>query len=406
LSCYAESGFLNEWIGFPLRLRGFYAGLETSGTGIQRIGFAFVSYAFDGVESWEMMPLEDQEIAQILLDRLDPQIDGMIFQPFDQWYLQPYHPLLETAEVSFTVLQGAPWVSYADSYLSFIRPDGDVEGILRMSVTYGTGVATRDIVFTLNGFFLGTLDDLFISDENLTEVGVPMTVLYAQWGYCYFEYLDRLYYYDGFIPDWLSQNQAVILFGKRTTVDGIPELTYEIRALGNATDEYTLIPLNVDLLTLYEGGINYPEHYLRLSGTLGYDPFLDLFTLSADGKMVYIRDTMEEGSDGEYRWVGDGGLLTRQDFRDLLGEPVYLQVLLSSVMIRNEFLLVDFRGYSSELGLMPLGIEEALQVVGNKIYAQWNGRTFMSGDGLGWELPAYDPIHSVDIYYSVAPGQD
>ncbi|HOW38825.1 MAG TPA: hypothetical protein PLZ76_07940, partial [Bacillota bacterium] len=33
LSCYAESNFLNEWIGFPLRLRGFYAGLETSGTG-------------------------------------------------------------------------------------------------------------------------------------------------------------------------------------------------------------------------------------------------------------------------------------------------------------------------------------------------------------------------------------
>jgi hypothetical protein len=163
-------------------------------------------------------------------------------------------------------------------------------------------------------------------------------------GVLLFEYLDRIYYYDGFIPDWVQQNQSVIHFGKRTTVDGIPGLPYEIRALGDATDEYTLVPLSVDLQTLYAGGFPYSEHYLRLSGTLGYDPFLDLFTLSDSGKTVYIRETMQEGSGGGFfSMVGVG--IPRQDSATCWGNPSTCKCCYRAGLVRNEFTFcLDFAG--------------------------------------------------------------
>jgi len=80
--------------------------------------------------------------------------------------------------------------------------------------------------------------------------------------------------------------------------------------------------------------------YLEVYGVLGYDPYLDLYTLTDDDKTIYVRYS-------DY--------YSYEDYLEMyIGYPIVLDIFLPMEYIMNEYMLVDTFGTTSDFELATL----------------------------------------------------
>lgn len=143
-------------------------------------------------------------------------------------------------------------------------------------------------------------------------------------------------------------------------------------------NDYETNPLQFDYLTVY--------------GQLGYDRYMNMFTLTDENQMIYIRTTMDS-------WEGDPYLF------DFVGENVYLNIMLPMAYVRNDIMLVDSIGDYSDLWLPTL--TPAVAVETTKAFLESHSTIDISaGDSLEDVLMMGDYFRANSIAYTLVDEAD
>ncbi|MFA5006716.1 MAG: InlB B-repeat-containing protein [Candidatus Izemoplasmatales bacterium] len=399
--CYFDEGDLAYGIGLPIRIRGFFAGVDTT-NGVERVMVSFTDTIPTDGFPYVLTTDDPQAIAEMMLDILDAGIEGRTFEAFEWVRVVDSWPLFPEMIVEYLPAGDVTFAFIAHS-LSFVGCETDQEGTAILRILYLGAVATRTIHFRVNGFAMGTLADLFTLDDRLTEFYLPVTVLYSGRGFSYIDAMGSVYRLEGDCYGWVEPGQGTWLYGKRTTIDGEAGFTYDLRFFGIHYDTHVPAATDAGVADLYAVAAGTLSAYLDVRGILGYDSFMDMFTLSSGGKTVYLRENLPEGG---YEAFGlwDGGSITRQDLTTLIGDEVRLKLFVSDDTVRNDILVADFRGYADELALVELSPAETLKVVESKLSAMLGGMTFGGGEALSWAFPYADETRMVSLSYAPASG--
>lgn len=401
-SCYFDINDLTYAIGLPIAIQGYFAGVDITG-GVERMALSFTDTDLGNGLPYQVLVSGDQAIAEMMADRLMADIEGRFFQPLEWFPVTVSTPIYPELFVEYFCGEDNGFI-FIDDSLHFAFWPEDRECTATMVVYYKSMIATRTLHFTLNGFSEGTIEDLFVLNGDLAEVGFPVIILYQGFGFTYVEYQGSVYYLEGFIEEdgFHQSGDGVYLYGIRTPIDGEPGFTYDLRFYSLHYNSSLLTCTDADVTDVYDVAAGNLSAYLNVRGILGYDDYLDMFTLTSGGRTVYIREFLSEG--GEYYGMSYGDYVMRNDLRQLIGDDVQMKVFVSDDTVRGDILVVDFRGLADELAQSELLPEEVILTVADKIFAKVDGMTFHGGQQILSLLPTWDDARMVAIDYSLAEG--
>ncbi|MFA7076560.1 MAG: hypothetical protein WC152_07855, partial [Candidatus Izemoplasmatales bacterium] len=395
-------GILNEYVGYDVTLKGFVFG-ENSAFEKEEITLIVNKYKYDGENSIVLANYTDQEIVDILLENVlySYQQNYMNLNPGDtgsyvNGVAEPIASSYPEATITATVLSGIDFIDFYGGYFTAknLKQDERVEILIDISCNSAT--TTTVLEFKINGYQTSSFLDLFGSEEGTEEIVLEAELVLKDWGYSYFKIGEYIYYLETKAYINAYPGEKVLLIGKKNIIDGIADYTYDISVVSLYEYPYTTLEptTNVTISDLYSNDYSLlplQREYLQVSGVLGYDPYLELYTLTDDGKMIYVRYS-------DY--------YSYEDYLSLyIGYPILLDIFLPMDYIFKEYMLVDTFGTTSDFEIDTLTDVEALDFAQNYLETYFIDKQIQAGSSIN-SFPFYHDVTSCSYTYSLVNTTD
>jgi len=394
-SVYYQESNLYNYIGYNVTLKGFILGASTYEDSDQ-ITLIMGYRNYDGLGNIVLNETDDQVIAEHIADVLIQNRYDHPYYPGESIPLTFYVNLFSSTVIDYQILNNSEVLLDAGYYYNVLDTNEDVEIAIEMSVSYGTGLATKIFNVFIKGFTYNTLDDLFDQTVLFDEIDLSAVVIDSSFDHAYFMIDGDIYYYKGYLGMYEEPGTVVTIHGKKSMIDGIMNYSYNVFIQN--MDDYgyiSFIPRDMSLETLYTTDLEVDDlrrDYLKVYGKLGYDEYLDYFYLDDDGYRIYIRHhlTDQEAYSLDATIMGSYGM-SMYDMMQLIGENIYINVLFPNDVVLMDYLLVDFIGSYDDISLPELTPLEVLELIKDKVYTYGQGQIYDSGEDIDWWF--YDQIH-------------
>jgi uncharacterized repeat protein (TIGR02543 family) len=388
---------IGEYVGYQVSLNGFIFGANSI-FDTQQLTILTNRYTYGETPSVKLNGYSDEEIVDFILEGVSMNFYQYptIYQPGDTITLpginQPFSSDYPQASLNYSVLDGSDYVdSYGYFYVTKLADEDQIIYIQAQTILNGVS-KTITLEFKLNGYTYSTLNDLFVVEEGTQEIALSATVLYQGFGYFYFLIEDKVYYLESYSYDWISKGDAITIVGKKRVIDGVADYTYDVRFRVENSSFDVVLPQMISLETLYTNDYDinpYQESYLSVYGKVGYDPYLDMYTLSDQGYMVYIRTN----GYGVY------------DLEEYMNFYIYLNAYLPlGKYVRGDYMVIDSESSFADITVAQFDSQESVDqiiLLANQILGDYQ---ITSGQAL--YLPSEDPYYATTIEYELVDPLD
>ncbi len=394
-------GILNYYTGYIVTLNGFVFGTnslyDNSDLSLMFVDFDYSSLASITLGSYSEQEATDLAMAYIInkIHEYNPMLNP------GEWGSFPSLPFVLTDAfpdlvVEFEFLNGAEYVNYNGGYYETLIAPNDIDLLIQVTVSCNLAEAVTTYTTRLNGFAIGTLNDLFENLPGTNEIALEATVIISGWGYYYLLIDNQIYYLSAYTHSWVNSGDGVLVIGKKTVIDNIPDYTYDVMLVSKTSGNViNLLPVQIAITDIYTNDYDInpiQRDYLSIYGKLGFDSFAQMFTLEYNGEMIYIRTEL-------YSWEGPSALF------DFVGEYVDVLCMVPMEYYRGEYLILDSIGTYDEVILPTETAENHVAIAKEKLLDQFVDFDIFAGDSLGI-LPDYDNNHNVGITYELVNGSD
>lgn len=390
---------LSQYVGYQVAIDGFVFGVnslydETSLT------IMLNDYKYDGSNSIQLDGYTDEEVVMMALDRVVMQFESYnpIRMPFEWVSLPGLNQIFSKGypgmTMTYSVVSGGEFIEFYSNAFSTKLTGEDQIIELNLEVSYN-GI-TKDMILKvhLNGFTPVTLADLFAVEEGTKEIVLEAEVLMSGFGYYYLLIEDKVYYLESYGYSYVNPGDQILLIGQKSLISGKADYTYNIYLLttsyGSSSITYT--PVTINDLYINDYDLNpIDEQPLAVSGKLGYDPYLEMFTLTDDSKMIYLRLA---------GWSGG------EDLFDYMDAYVQIGGFISTKLVRDEYMVFDTFGTLDVLDLIPLTGQDSVDEVILLIDQYLGDLHLKSGMMIEDDLPLGDPFYYTTIAYELVDPLD
>lgn len=390
---------LSQYVGYQVTIDGFVFGINSL-FDESTMTIMLNKYKYDGENSIKLDGYSDEEIVMMALNQLVMQFDSNnpIRMPYE-WVSLPglksiFIDGYPSMSMIYSVLSGGEYIEfYGNNFSTKLATE---DQIIEFNVEISYNGITKNMVLKvhLNGFTAMTLADLFAVEEGTKEIVLEAEVLMSGFGYYYLLIEDKVYYLESYGYSYVNPGDQILLIGQKSLISGKADYTYNIYLLttsyGSSSITYT--PVTINDLYINDYDLNpIDEQPLAVSGKLGYDSYLDMFTLTEDGKMIYLRLA---------GWSGGEELF---DYID-----AYIQIggFISTQLVRDEFMVFDTFGTSDVFDHLTLQGQESVDEVILLIDQYLGDLHLKSGMMIEDELPLGDPFYYTTIAYELVDPLD
>lgn len=396
---YDTEYYLSAFLGFDVRIKGVILGRASDGSDALSVVVSHYPYlSFENnfmLGSYEYYTIVNLLADQLLANRYDEP-----YLPGNYIYFTTYSQAVPDAVITYAPFNPNPevWLELHDSEWIYGGAYDDQILWVEMNITLGSDSATRLFPIQLEGMTPTTLDDLFDPTVPMDEISMLAIVIYEGFEFSYYQIGDSIYYYDGYMGGYHGNGEVVILNGKKSIIDGVVNYAYNV----SSTPLHDEMPLDYDVIQMSIEDIynidlevqDIRKVSIQLMGKLGYDTFLNYFTLTDDlGNTIYIRHHLED----EHEWK-IGGSTSATFLHRYLGDYIYIELFYPNVQTKYDQVLMDFLGGTGNVLIPEWSLEERFEIVETKIKDQFDGKALEAGVYLNF--PYFDEIHSVQLTYA------
>ncbi|MFP4478351.1 MAG: InlB B-repeat-containing protein [Candidatus Izemoplasmatales bacterium] len=386
---------INQYEGFIVVVNGFVYGEDDHGN----MSIMFNTYQYNNENSLLIYPYTDEEVVLMVKEYIEAQIDdSKTFLNEEDYYYIPTGPSALHDHYNIIIDKsfgsGSDYVLDYDYYIRVTAPSVDTELEITLTITVGEVTDSMTYKVMIDGYVLGSLSDLFTSNTNVDEVALQARVIYNGWSFHYFLIDDEVYYLDEYVDAWFDSGDEVVIIGKKVIIDGISDYTYDISVITKSYGQKPLLTvLDTSIENLYTNDYTLNllhRHSNRIYGRVAYDDYANMYTLTHNGQMVYIR--ANEGYE-YYDYLGD-----------YINDYVYLNVLLPMEYYRNEYMIVDVFG-ESDVDFPQYEISDEVQMLKEKLSLIGDIEVY-SGDRLDDYINLYYFNYSVYVSFALVNSAD
>lgn len=396
---YDTEYFLAPFLGFEVRIKGVVLGRASDGSDALSVVVSHYQYlSFENnfmLGSYEYFTIVNLLADQLLANRYDEP-----YMPGDYIYFTTYSQAVPEAVITYEAVNPDPevYMEVHDTEWIYFGAYTDKVIWVEMTVTLGDDTATRLFPIELKGITPSNFEDLFDSSVPMDEISLIATVIYEGFEYAYYEIEGNIYYYHGYLGGYHGRDEVVILNGKKSIIDGVVNYSYNV----SSSSQYHETPINYDVIQMSIEDIynidldsqDIRKVAIHVMGKLGYDSFLNYFTLTDDfGNTIYIRHNLED----EHEWKM-GGSTSATFLHRYIGDYIDIELFYPNITTKYDQVLMDFLGDSSNVFIPEWSLEERFDIVESKIKDQFDGKAFEPGVYLNF--PSYDEIHSIQLTYA------
>jgi len=393
---------LNRYVGYHVGMYTFVFG-EHDAFDLNEIHIMYNEYANYNNEN--MIHLEgysDEEVVDIVSEALYNQYIQeryvleagygipSFYMPYE---VEPFDEQYTSIEITSKVIEGQEFYTYNEKTNRniFIHVEEDQVIIIEVKVSYNGIEKTFEAFYDLNGYTLNTLEDLYRIEEGTQEIVLEGIYLYSLNNHHYFYVEDEILQIDVYLKQYISQDMKVLIMGKKDTIEGVATYTYHIVVIEEAYNGFGETPQTVTMMELYHQDESDPlyKKFLNIKGEVGYDSYLEQYTLSDQGKMVYLRT---ESYNQEMQ------------LSDYVGYRISINVCIPyDLYIRDEYMVLDI--YSKDpISLEDLTDQEELNQIAKVYQEAYDGMSVYSGEPI--DLMHEPGFYQSHITYRVANEED
>ena len=396
-SLYDTEYSLEPFIGFNVRIKGFMLGKTTYDD--DQIAIIVNDYPYNLSESnINLAGGSYEEIVNQLADNLIKARHDETYYPGDYVYLTTTTAVLPEAVITYTVLNDMSVLEDNGSYFLVLGAYFDTYIDIELAINYDYESVTRVFTIKVQGMIPRYFEDLFDETVPFDEITLLGTVIYENFDFSYYEIEGQIYYYHGYMGGYQEPGTVVIINGKKSTIDGITNYSYNVTSRPYMDyNEPTYQTITKTIEEIYQIDLSVEDirtKGISVLGKLGYDSFLNYFTLTNDlGQTIYIRHHLED----EHEYKMGGGEVSQTFLHGYLGDYIYIKLFYPNITTLYDQVLMDFLGDQDDIILPEWSLTERFEIVSEKIKDNFDGKTFDGGVYLN--LPDYDSIHGAQISY-------
>ena len=301
---------------------------------------------YGGTSTMNYKAYTDEEFAQIITSDLLETIDFRSYNAYERLYLNNYHSFFPSALISYTLTSNPLGAIVTSSELLFLAVPEDQVVTVDLTVTVNATVVTTPLSFDLKKVDIKTLSDLFLVNPELDEMGLVGQVLYSTWKFTYLLIEDKVYYIEGYFGGNFNFGDEILITGKKSTVDGITNYTYDIQILISDIEGSIEVPpvyKTFEEITLNHMNSDMQDLIIETSGILRYDKYLDMYYLEptdlSGTSRIYLRADIEDYEN--YSVLAFYESISKEFMNDHLNLPITLNVLNPGKKLLDEYPLVD-----------------------------------------------------------------
>ena len=330
---YIPGGFIDDYVGLEISVKGRIYGLGKSiwGDDIWTIGAARYPVT--------IKDYTDEEIVDIIKDRIINEYDKATYQIFDTVYFTPSYSSFPYACFSFEVTRGNEFIDFDGNFGSFYWTETDQEIDFLVTITNGTVTKTFTITINIEGIELSNIDDIFLNVEGTTKLYLRGTLLYVTYDGAYFLIDNQVYFLANVYTNKYEHrvDREYLISGYRAQFDGETNLRYYLRIeewLDDYHDEYPE-PESLTIQEIYQEDLHdLQRKIIHVSGTLRYEQCSDSYYLENLGEKVYLRVMHPE-----IGFTSDYSVLNGYMPEWLIDEEVIVRCLFPNKTVKGKYLL-------------------------------------------------------------------
>ncbi|MGE4571948.1 MAG: InlB B-repeat-containing protein [Candidatus Izemoplasmatales bacterium] len=358
--------------------------------GLDDDGLPTVLFNMDQYTSEEEIILGDYteaEIAQMIEDSMIYSLNqynplrnafDYVSYPSPTYYLLNKYPVT----ITFEPITGLDYINIYDDHFTTLQAPENIEIVVRVHLSVGSYQDTFDLVYYLNGFTLGSLEDLFDPTPSTQEIALQATILHSDFNKHYLIIEDTVYLYRGIIYNTFYKGDQVTIIGQKSVIDGIADYTYNIQVVSNGmTNSITLesLPMTLEEIYLNDFTLNpINQNILTIYGQVSYDKYLGYYTLRDGDYLVYLNMLQEGWEYIDY-------------LQEVYNEYIYVDVVMPLEVLRGEFYLMDVLGYNS-VRIKEYTSQEEITLIKEYIQSLGTIEVF-AGDAIGQYIPLEYTFH-------------
>ncbi|MDX9808372.1 MAG: hypothetical protein RBS87_07460, partial [Acholeplasma sp.] len=396
---YDTEYYLAPFLGFNVRIKGVILGRASDGSDTLSVVVSHYPYlSFENnfmLSSYDYYTIVNLLADQLLANRYDDP-----YLPGDYIYFTTYSQAVPEAVITYAPVNPDPEVYMEIHETEWIYGGAYSDKVIwvEMTVTLDDDSATRLFPIQLKGMTPSTLDDLFDPSIPMDEISLLATVIYEGFEFSYYQIDGFIYYYHGYMGGYHGRGELVILNGKKSIIDGVVNYSYNVSSTAlhdEMSVDYDVIQMSIgDIYNIDLDSQDIRKVAIQVMGKLGYDAFLNYFTLTDDlGNTIYIRHHLED----EHEWK-IGGSTSATFLHRYLGDYIYIELFYPNIPTKYDQVLMDFLGGTRDVLIPEWSLEERFEIVETKIKDQFDGKVFESGVYLNF--PSYDEIHGMQLSYA------
>ncbi len=397
---------LSYYAGLEMTMKVFFLG-DTDDDGVMEVSLNNAYYG--GNSALIFGNYSDEELATIVFHNAIKNMEYDTFLPYQEVELVSSFYILPQAQITHTLLSSSEVASINGSYLYFKAPSIDQVVEVLMTVVYNNVTISQVLTFAVSGVDIKSYEDLFTLYPELDEMSVYGQMLYQGWGYVYLLIEGNVYYLEGFFDCYCEYGEKVLITGKKSTIDGSTNYTYDISIL--ATHEYLEVvyytrATPIEELDLLHMDPQLLKSILLIYGILRYDEYLGWYYIEPKDPTyttrIYIRAEVSEYGPQSLGVFGYGNGINKYEFDQYLGLYVGFEVLNPGLEILDQYVVVDFVPPLSVLQLSDMTPEERIALGIEQLDALEPSLTFDSGENIYDKLPygheALDLIYEYSLF--------
>lgn len=396
-SLYDTEYSLEPFIGFNVRIKGFMLGRTTYNDDQIAILVNMYPYSLDE-SNINLAGGSYEEIVNQLADNLINARYDEPYYPGDYIYLTTSTAVLPEAVISYTILNDEFVLEDHGTYFIVLGAYFDTYIDIQLMVTYEYEEVIRIFTIKVLGMIPNNFEDLFDETVPFDEITLLATVIYESFDFSYYEIEGQIYYYNGYLGGYQDEGALVIIHGKKSTIDGVTNYSYNVTSLpyfDSSEPIYQTTSKSIE--EIYQIDLSVEDirtKAISVFGKLGYDRYLNYFTLTNDlGQTIYIRHHLED----EHEYKMGGGEVSQTFLHAYLGDYIYISLFYPNITTLYDQVLMDFLGDENDVVLPEWTLSERFDIVSEKIKANFDGKSFDGGVYLN--LPDYDQIHGIQLSY-------
>ncbi|MDY3196476.1 MAG: InlB B-repeat-containing protein [Paracholeplasma sp.] len=285
----------------------------------------------------------------------------------------PFSMDLQELALSYQVVDGEEFIDpyFSPNYNYFTTKYASIDQVIVLEVTITLDQLSTSLLleYQLNGFEFETLESLFELDQSTQEIALEGVVLNKGFGYLYVYVEGEVYYLETYSYGYVNENSIVTIIGRKQTINGEADYTYDIfyYETGYDTLELTYTDVTIEALYLNDYDLN-PLHKSPLSvwGKLGYDRYLDLYTLSLDNNVIYLRNSSYDFS----------------VYDQYINQYVRVYGFMSQKQVLHDYFLFDVTGSYESITREDPSLDVQQKEVYDWLISHYDNHVFYEGDNL------------------------